>query len=123
MSAAKPCRKRRSLASLTAALEKATTEGEEAHAHNNLALFHDNNGREAQAIPHYRKALKLGIDPGVVPEALAWLASSLHKTGHPAEASLRAGHALRLTTDSSLERFLLRLLRRIDRAGNAAKPH
>ena len=122
MSAAKPRRKRRSLASLTAALEKATTQGEEAHAHYNLGLFHDNNGREAQAIPHYRKALALEIDPAVVPEALAWLASSLHKTGHPSEASLRAGQALRLTTDPSLEGFLLRLLRRIDRAAGESQP-
>ncbi len=119
----KPRRKRRNLASLTAALEKATTQSEEAHAHYNLALFHDNNGREAQAIPHYRRALALDIYPAVVPETLAWLASSLHKTGHPAEAALRAGQALGLSTDPSLRGFLLRLLRRIDRAGNAAKPH
>ena len=71
MSAAKPGRKRRSLASLTAALNRARTQSDEARAHYDLGLFHDNNGREAQAIPHYRKALKLGIDPGVVPEALA----------------------------------------------------
>ena len=116
MSAAKPCRKRRSLASLTAALEKATTEGEEAHAHYNLALFHDNNGREAQAIPHYREALALDIDPAVVPETLAWLASSLHKTSQPTEASSTARRALHLTTDPSLKGFLVRLLRRIDKA-------
>ena len=122
LTSAKPRRKRRSLASLTAALEKATTEGEEAHAHYKLALFHDNNGREAQAIPHYRRALALDIYPAVVPEALAWLASSLHKTGHSAEAALRAGQALRLTTDPSLEGFLLRLLRRIDRAAGESQP-
>ena len=126
MSSAKPGRKRRSLASLTAALNRARTQTtRKARAHYDLGLFHDNNGREAQAIPHYRnhEALALDIDPAVVPEALAWLASSLHKTGHPTEASLRAGQALRLTTDSSLRGFLLRLLGRIDRAGNAAKPH
>ena len=123
MSSAKPGRKRRSLASLTAALNRARTQSDKARAHYDLGLFHDNNGREAQAIPHYREALALDIDPAVVPEALAWLASSLHKTGHGTEASLRAGQALRLTTDSSLRGFLLRLLGRIDRAGNAAKPH
>ena len=121
LTSAKPRRKRRSLASLTAALEKATTQGEKAHAHYNLAFFHDNNGREAQAIPHYRQALALDIGTAVEPEALAWLASSLHKTGHPTEAALRAGQALRLTTDPSLRGFLLRLLQRIDRAVNAAK--
>ena len=121
MSAAKPRRKRRSLAALTVALDGATTQSEKARAHYDLGLFHDNNGREEQAIPHYREALALGIDPAVVPEALAWLASSLYKTGHPTEASLRAGQALRLTTDPSLRGFLLRLLQRIDRAVNAAK--
>ena len=87
-----------------------------------LGLFHDNNGREAQAIPHYRKALELGIDAGVEPEALAWLASSLFKTGQPEEASLRAGQALRLTRDQSLVGFLRRLLRRIGRAAGESQP-
>ena len=122
LTSAKPPRKRRSLAALTAAVDQATSRSEQARAHYNLGLFHDNNGREAQAIPHYRKALKLGIDPAVVPEALAWLASSLHKTGHPTEASLRAGQALRLTRDPSLEGFLHRLLRRIDRAVDESQP-
>lgn len=117
-----PRRKRRSRAGLTAALERATTRGGQARAHYELGLFHDNNGREAQAIPHYRKALELGIDAGVVPAALAWLASSLFKTGHPTEAALRAGQALRLTTDPSLEGFLRRLLRRIDRAAGESQP-
>ncbi|MDE2903494.1 MAG: tetratricopeptide repeat protein [Chloroflexota bacterium] len=112
----KPRRKRRSLAGLTDALERATTRGGQARAHYELGLFHDNNGREAQAIPHYRKALELGIDAGVVPEALAWLASSLFKASYLTEAALRAGQALWLTTDPSLEGFLRRLLRRIDRA-------
>lgn len=119
----KPRRKRRNLASLTATLEKATTQGEKAQAHYRLALFHDNNGREAQAIPHYRRALALDIDPAVVPETLAWLASSLQKTGHPTEASARANQALRLTRDPSLRGFLVRLLRRIGRAANTKQPH
>ena len=58
-----PPRKRRSLASLTSALERASTRRAKARAHFELALFHDNNGREAQAIPHYRNALALGVDP------------------------------------------------------------
>lgn len=117
----KPRRKRRSQAGLTAALELATTRGGQARAHYELGLFHDNNGREARAIPHYREALALGIDAGVVPEALAWLASSLFKTGHPTEAALRAGQALRLTMDPSLEGFLRRLLLRIDRAADESQ--
>ena len=122
MSSAKPGRKRRSLVSLTAALNRATTHSDKARAHYELGLFHDNNGREAQAIPHYREALALDIDPAAIPEALAWLASSLHKTGHPTEASLRAGQALRLTTDPSREGFLSRLLRRINLAAGESQP-
>jgi len=122
LTSAKPRRKRRSLAALSAAVDQATSRSEKARAHYNLGLFHDNNGREAQAIPHYRTALALGVDPGVEPEALAWLASSLHKTGQPGEAALRAGQALRLATDLSLECFLRRLLRRIDRAADESEP-
>ena len=111
-------RKRRSLVSLTAALDQATTKKTKARAHYDLALFHDNNGREAQAIPHYRKALALGIGPDIEAEAFAWLASSLYKTGCRTEASLSAHQALSLADDSSLRQFLVRLLRRIDRAAN-----
>lgn len=121
MTKERPRRKRRSLAGLTAALERATTRSARARAQYELGLFHDNNGREAQAIPHYREVLALGIDAGVVPEALAWLASSLFKTGHPTEAALRAGQALRLTMDPSLEGFLRRLLLRIDRAADESQ--
>lgn len=113
-------RKRRSLGSLTAALDQATKKTSKARAHYDLALFHDNNGREAQAIPHYRKALVLGIDPGLEAEAFAWLASSLFKTGSPTEATSSAHQALCLTRDPELRRFLVRLMRRIDRA--ASKP-
>ena len=116
----KQLRKRRSLGSLTAALDQATTTKAKARAHYDLALFHDNNGREAQAIPHYRKALALGIDPGLEAEAYAWLASSLLKTGSPREATTSAHHALCLTQDPELKGFLVRLQRRIDRA--ASKP-
>ncbi len=116
----KPLRKRRSLGSLTAALDQATTKQAMARAHFDLALFHDNNGREAQAIPHYRNALALGIDPGLEAEAYAWLASSLFKTGSHTEASSSAHHALCLTQDPELKGFLVRLLRRIERA--ASKP-
>ena len=114
-------RKRRSLAALTAALERATTKDAKARARYELCLFHDNNGREARAIPHYREALELGLDPTVVPEALAWLASSLFKTGQPEEASLKSFQALGLTADPSLKGFLVRLLRRIDRASDSSQ--
>ena len=118
----RPRRRRRSLAGLTAALRQASSRSEQAQAHYELGLFHDNNGREAQAIPHYCEALALDINPAVVPEALAWLASSLYKTGRREEASLRAGQALRLTRDQSLVGFLRRLLRRIGRAAGESQP-
>ena len=121
MSKERPRRRRRSLAGLTAALRQASSRSEQAQAHYELGLFHDNNGREAQAIPHYREALALGINPAVVPEALAWLASSLHKTGQPGEASVTARRALRLTQDPSLEEFLVGLLRRIKRADGTSQ--
>lgn len=122
MTKEEPRRKRRSLAGLTAVLKRATTRGGQARAHYELGLFHDNNGREARAIPHYREALALGIDPAVVPEALAWLASSLYKTGQPEEALVTARRALRLTQDPSLERFLVGLLRRIKLAARTSEP-
>ena len=116
----KQLRKRRSLVSLTAVLDRATTKESKARAHYDLALFHDNNGREAQAIPHYRKAIALGIDPGLEAEAFAWLASSLFKTGSHTEAASSAHQALGLTPDPELKGFLVRLQRRIDRAVNEA---
>ena len=109
-------RKRRSLASLTSALERASTSKAKARAHYDLGLFHDNNGREAQAIPHYRKSLALGVSPDIEAEAFAWLASSLFKTGRPEEAIQSARRSLEITNDASLKLFLTRLLRRIDRA-------
>lgn len=117
----KPRKRRRSLSSLTKALDHATTKNERSRAHYDLALFHDNNGREAQAIPHYETAIALGIDHPVETEAHAWLASSLYKTGRHTEASKRARQALGFTEDPSLRRFLVRLLRRVDRASVASE--
>ena len=122
MALRKQRRKRRSLASLTSALGRASTRRAKARAHFELALFNDNNGREAQAIPHYRRALALGVDPAVEAEAFAWLASSLHKTGHSAEARRQAFDALLLARDPALRRFLMRLLGRIDRGANEPYP-
>ena len=65
----KPRKRRRNLSSLAKALDQATTKSERAQAHYELALFHDNNGREAQAIPHYESAIALGIDHALQPGA------------------------------------------------------
>ena len=91
---------RRSTHALLADVENARSDSEKAQAHFKLALFHDNNGREAVAIPHYREALRLGLDRKSEAEALAWLASSLYKTSEPREAMVRANESLSLTEDS-----------------------
>lgn len=78
-----------------------------------LGLFHDNNTCEAQAVPFYREAIRLGLEPAAKARALAWLASSLCKTGEADEALRTADESLAVTSDVSLERFLVRLKRRI----------
>lgn len=108
-------RKRRSAAALERQLEFATTEKEKAVANYNLGLFHDNNGREAKAIPYYRTAIQHGLNDETKAQALAWLASSLHKTGNQDCAMDSLKEAQRITGDASLNRFLGRLERRIQR--------
>jgi hypothetical protein len=89
---------------------------EAAQAHYELALFHDNNSREADAIPHYETALTLRLNPAILPYCLAYLASSLHKTGHPREARRRALEAEAASVNPALTRFLAGLKLRICRA-------
>ena len=119
-------RKPRSRVRLEAAVRAATTPDELAHAHFDLALFHDNNGREAEAIPHYEAALAHGLAGEQRAECLAWLASSLYKTGRPDEALERVGHAREATESRELMRFLAGLERRVrakmalDRSGIGA---
>ena len=99
-------RKRRSLAGLLRAVEEAGTDDSRALAHFELALFHDNNGREAEAVPHYEAAISLGLDKKRNSEALAWLASSLYKTGRPHDAIQRLMQAHAVAQDMGLQRFL-----------------
>jgi tetratricopeptide (TPR) repeat protein len=79
-------------------------------------LFHDNNSREAEAIPHYKRAIALELPRLVKAQALAWLASSLYKTGSPEEALATFKKAKRLASDPQLRLFLERLERRIIRS-------
>lgn len=109
-------RKRRSVQQLACAIEQAQTNEERARAYYHLAVFHDNNGREAKAIPNYERALELGLEHTTRVEVLAWLASSLSKTGWLQEAAVRAGEAEALVEDQELRSFLLGLQRRIARA-------
>ena len=47
---------------------------------------HDSAGREDLAVPHYRRALELGLPDELVPRALLQLASSLRNLGRNDEA-------------------------------------
>lgn len=106
-------RKRRTVQQLTHAIDQAQTNEERAHAYYDLAVFHDNNSREAEAIPNYERALELGLEQTTRVEALAWLASSLYKTGRVQEAAVRAREAEALVEDQQLRSFVLGLQRRI----------
>jgi len=77
---------RRSRAALEDAVDRAASARARAIALYQLALFHDNNSRESIAIPLYEKALRTGLRLDLKAQALAWLASSLYKTGRPQHA-------------------------------------
>lgn len=111
-------RSRRSLARLTEFLVGARSVKGRALAHYRLGLFHDNNSREAEAIPHYRKAIALGLPRPIEAQAHAWLASSLYKTGYPAQAIKNLRKAAKVTTHTRLQRFLRGLELRISRRRN-----
>lgn len=100
-------------------LEKAIAEGKskkrKAIAYYNLGLFHDNNGREAEAIPNYLQAIKLGLKENLRSKALAWLASSLYKTKKPREALKRVAESRRIA-DDKLKKFLIGLESRIKKS-------
>ena len=104
--------KRRNEKDLKIRVEQAKTVQAKAMAYYALALFHDNNAREAKAVPVYREALKLGLDRRTRSKALTWLASSLYKTGKPKEALIKIGQA-RVISDANLKYFLDGLEKRI----------
>ncbi len=106
---------RRNLAALLRAVERAGADDSRARVHFELAVFHDNNGREAEAVPQYEAAIGLGLDRRRNAEALAWLASSLYKTGRPHDAMRRLTQARAVALDAKLGRFLDGLERRIRR--------
>ncbi len=106
---------RRNLKALQRAVAAARGNRERAAALYRLAVIHDNNGREAEAIPHYRRALALGLDRATSPRAMAWLASSLFKTNRAAAAMRWTRQALEGSCPPELRRFLLGLQGRISR--------
>jgi tetratricopeptide (TPR) repeat protein len=106
-------KRRRNLAQLEASIEQARTKRAQATAYYQLGLFHDNNNREAEAIPNYEKALRLGLTSETRGQALAWLASSLYKTRRPKLALLSLKRARSVTRSEPLRQFLQRLELRI----------
>lgn len=104
---------RRSRQALEQAVAASASGAGLARSHYELALFHDNNGREAEAIPHYEAALAHGLDGELRAECLAWLASSLYKTGRPNDALACLGEARELTESRELMKFLAGLERRV----------
>lgn len=59
---------------------------DEAEREYELGGEHDSAGREEQAIPHYERALALGLREDLVPGALLQLGSSLRNAGRNEEA-------------------------------------
>lgn len=115
MGAAQERKPPRSRTRLEEAVKTAETPAGRASAHYDLGLFHDNNGREAQAIPQYEAALKLGLSGEQKAQCLAWLASSLCKVRRFDRAEARLQEAWTATSDSDLLSFLQRLEQRIKR--------
>ncbi|HXN84482.1 MAG TPA: tetratricopeptide repeat protein [Candidatus Binataceae bacterium] len=111
--------KRRSRAVLEAEVDRAKSPDKKATALYRLALFHDNNTRESDAIPLYEKALEAGLDTALKAKALAWLASSLYKTGEPRRAMMRVKQSRAIaqrTKTTLLQKFLDGLEARIARS-------
>ena len=106
---------RRNRRQLERDIREAMTIEEEAMAYYHLGLFHDNNGREAEAIPYYERAQQLGLDDVTRAQALGWLASSLYKIGKSQEALQKIDASLAVNQNAGMASFLVRLRRRINR--------
>lgn len=106
----------RSKKQLEQAIQRAKNTRGKAIAYYELGLFHDNNARETEAIPNYLKALELGLNSEMKARALAWLASSLYKTGKSKEAFRRCLESQGITRNRKLQKFLKGLGRRIGKS-------
>jgi hypothetical protein len=105
--------KRRSLKELQREVENATSRTKKALALYELAVFHDNNSREAVAVPFYQRAIRLGLDRKHEAMARAWLASSWYKTGRPRKAQKQISVASKLARHPRLKKFLAGLTKKI----------
>jgi tetratricopeptide (TPR) repeat protein len=104
---------RRTSQQLIQAIKTAKTRNQKAKAWYDLALFHDNNSRESEAIPSYRKAIRIGLNKELETMARAWLSSSLYKTGYAREAAKQCDRALKTADNPRLLTFLNGLKNRI----------
>jgi hypothetical protein len=109
--------KRRTLKSLQWAIGSAPDKRGQARAFYGLGVFHDNNSREAMAIPNYQKAIRLGLGKNREAMARAWLASSFFKTGRPKQALRECERAAKIVKSASLRKFISGLEKRIRRKG------
>jgi tetratricopeptide (TPR) repeat protein len=70
------------------------------------ASAHDCEGREAEAIPHYREAIELGLGDDDLAGALLGLRSSLRHVGEAGEAvEVLAGACARFPENAALPAF------------------
>jgi Tetratrico peptide repeat len=106
---------RRRLSELEQGLLDARSRSAKALAHSRLAVFHDNNGREAEAIPHYRAAIRQGLRGIQAAQAHAWLASSYWKVGRPRQALAWIAALRRRRLSADLHAWVGRLEGRVRR--------
>ncbi|MEX1111897.1 MAG: tetratricopeptide repeat protein [Candidatus Andersenbacteria bacterium] len=105
--------KRRNRKQLEARVAEAKTQKDKARTYYELALFHDNNSREKEAIPYYRKAIALGLDQKTKGEAYAWLASSLYKANQTRNSLKYIKLSRDIAQSKKLNKFLDGLEKRI----------
>lgn len=98
------------------AVQLAKSQPEKAAAYYQLGTFHDNNNRESKAIPYYKQALRRGLEQKTKANALAWLSSSLYKTGKAQLALRYLKQAKHIARDKTLIRFIGRLIKRIEKS-------
>jgi len=81
---------------------------------------HDSAGREQEAIPHYERALELGLPEELVPRCLLQLASSLRNAGRADDALATFDDAVaRYPDDAALPLFRAFLLADLGREREA----
>jgi tetratricopeptide (TPR) repeat protein len=97
-----------------------TTPADQARAAYDRACACDREGLEAEAIPHYEEALRLGLDDGLVAGALLGLGSSLRNVGRAEDAvAVLTVACARFPDDAALPLFRALALASAGRCGEA----